>query len=559
MGDKSPAPLLAGRDHRTSIRAVTSWDIAVATVAACLRHGVREFVVCGGARNAALVEVLAQAEAAGHATVRRHFEERSAGFFALGRTMHGPPCAVVTTSGTAVAELLPAVVEARYQGRPLVLVTADRPARFRHSGAPQCIVQPGIFGRYAGRGEWADWDRRSPWHVNVELEEDFEVGKIGDLQPSGAGIAAKPEDPDRPSTPATGAPRELAPHPQWPRLSVAGLARWLKDEVYRGLVVMVGELEPDDREDVYHFIHDLRVPVVAEATSGLREVLGALVLADPDRQLRETPPGKVLRIGAVPSGRFWRDLEELPETEVWNLTRSGWPGLARPSHTTDAAIAAAIRALGDIGVVDDALDLLEGNSRRAAEIDELLEAYPDSEPGMLRTLSTYAALGSGVFLGNSQPIREWNLFAQWDQPIPEVRANRGANGIDGQISTWLGWSAARQDAWCVVGDLTALYDLAAPALLGQVERRGRVLAVVNNGGGQIFSRVPRLAKMGGRGRELMLNAHDLSLEGWAAMWGMDYLRIAAQDDFDALEPGAQPLLVELRPSAKETATFWNRW
>jgi 2-succinyl-5-enolpyruvyl-6-hydroxy-3-cyclohexene-1-carboxylate synthase len=210
-------------------------------------------------------------------------------------------------------------------------------------------------------------------------------------------------------------------------------------------------------------------------------------------------------------------------------------------------------------VADDALDLLGGNPRRAAQVDELLEAHPDSEPGMLRTLSTYAALGSGVFLGNSLPIREWNLFAQRDQPIPEVRANRGANGIDGQISTWLGWSAQEQDSWCVVGDLTALYDLAAPAMLGQVERRGRVLAVMNNGGGRIFSRVPRLASMSERGRELMLNAHDVSLEGWAAMWDMDFLRIGRQEDFDGLEPGDRPVVVELRPSAKETTAFWERW
>ncbi len=505
------------------------------TVHKCLANGIREFVVCAGARNAALVEVLAQAETAGHVTLRRHFEERSAGFFALGRTLHGEPCAVVTTSGTAVAELLPAVIEAHYQGRPLVLLTADRPERFRGSGAPQCIVQPGIFGGYAGSGDWAEWDRRSPWHVNVELEEDFEVGEW-----TGPGFVAQTHA------------------PEWPRLAVAGLARWLKDDLYKGLVVMIGQLEPDDLEEAYHFIHDLKVPVVAEATSGLREALGALVLADPDRQLKQEPPGKVLRLGGVPSGRFWRDLEELPETEVWNVTRSGWPGLARESHTTPSPVAAVIRALGEVEVADDALDLLEGNTRRAAGLDELLEAYPDSEPGMLRTLSSYAALGQGVFLGNSLPIREWNLFAQWDTPIPELRANRGANGIDGQISTWLGWTASRQDAWCVVGDLTALYDLAAPAMLGQVEREGRVLVVINNGGGKIFSRVPRLAAMSERGRQLMLNAHEVSLEGWASMWGMRYLRIERQEDFDGLEPGGGPLVVELRPSAKDTAAFWER-
>jgi 2-succinyl-5-enolpyruvyl-6-hydroxy-3-cyclohexene-1-carboxylate synthase len=508
----------------------------VETVMACLDHGVREFVVCAGARNAALVEVLAQAEAAGLAVVRRHFEERSAGFFALGRTMQGSPCAVVTTSGTAVAELLPAVIEARYQGRPLVLLTADRPARFRGTGAPQAIVQPGIFGDHAASGDWREWDGRSPWHVNVELEEDFTPAPV-DF-----------------SLAAPASPRPV----KWPRLSVADLSRWLQEDVYRGLVVMVGELEPEDREDVFHFLLTLKVPVVAEATSGLREALGSLVLADADAVLRAMPPGKILRLGAVPSGRFWRDLEDLPQVEVWNVTPSGWPGLARECRTLTAEVGRVIRALGDVEEIDDALEHLDGNSRRAAVIDELLEAFPDSEPGMLRTLSRYAALGTCLYLGNSLPIREWNQYAQRDEPQPEVRANRGANGIDGQISTWLGWTAELTEAWCVVGDLTAMYDLAAPAMLGQIEQSGRVLVVVNNGGGRIFSQLPRLDAMSDRARELMLNPHNISLEGWATLWGMRYLRITRQEDFDALETEGPTLLLELVPSEKETTAFHAR-
>jgi 2-succinyl-5-enolpyruvyl-6-hydroxy-3-cyclohexene-1-carboxylate synthase len=333
----------------------------------------------------------------------------------------------------------------------------------------------------------------------------------------------------------------------------------LKDDLYRGLVLIIGGIEEEDREEVFHFALDLGVPVVAEATSGLREALAGLVLPDPDRSLKAVPPGKVLRLGSVPSGRFWRDLEELPATDVWNVCRSGFSGLARESQTITGQVGRVIRALGEIESADDALDYLPSSSRRMAEIDELLEAHPDSEPGLVRAISHYAALGSGVYLGNSLPIREWNLFAQRDRPVPEVRANRGVNGIDGQLSTWLGASAAKEDAWCVVGDLTALYDLSAPAMLGQVVTKGRVLVVINNGGGAIFSRVPRLQAMGPRGRELMQNPHRVSLEGWAAMWGMGYVKIASMDDFDALEAGDQTLLVEVIPSEKETAVFWEKW
>ena len=127
--------------------------------------GVEEFVVCGGSRNAPLIVALADSR------TFSFVDERSAAFFALGRSRRDDkPVAVVTTSGTAVAELLPATVEAYYSGTPLVLITADRPARFRGTGAPQTIEQVGIFGSYAATAI-ENWSRRQPLHLNVEFDE----------------------------------------------------------------------------------------------------------------------------------------------------------------------------------------------------------------------------------------------------------------------------------------------------------------------------------------------------------------------------------------------------
>ncbi|MFT3990532.1 MAG: thiamine pyrophosphate-binding protein [Luteolibacter sp.] len=516
---------------------MNAWSKALGVVEECLRAGVTDFVVCAGARNAALLEALARAEKAGLARVWRHFEERCAGFFALGRTMEtARPCAVVTTSGTAVAELLPAVVEAFYQARPLVAITADRPGDFRGTGAPQTISQPGIFGEHAFQGGFEGWCGRLPLHLNVELDEAFTAGTEDFSGFQAGGFQPKSE-----------------------RIDVSALARWLREGWYRGLVVMVGGLEPDEREEVFHFCQSLGVPLVAEATSGLREALQSLALPDSDRTLKENPPGKVLRIGEVPSGRFWRDLEELPEISVWSVCRNGLPGLARETSVTQGPIGRLMKALGEVELIDDAQDYLVSAGSQMAKIEELLEAYPDSEPALLRTLSTYASIGGGIFLGNSMPIREWNLFAQWDRPIPSVRANRGANGIDGQVSTWLGWSADLSDSWAVVGDLTALYDLAAPFVLEQVHCEGRVLVVINNGGGKIFERLPRLQSMSPRAIEWMTNPQSADLSGLATLWGMDHLRINNVDDFDKFEPGKKTLLMEIVPSAKQTEAFWKAW
>lgn len=519
-------------------RRVNAWQVAMDVVKGCLKAGVGEFVVCGGARNAAILEVLARAEAAGVAKVWRHFEERGAGFFALGRCMaHGRPCAVVTTSGTAVAELLPAVIEASYQARPLVAITADRPAIYRGTGAPQSIDQLGIFGGHAWRDGFAEWDGQRPLHLNVELEEAFEAVEGEDF--------------------AAGDLAEFVP-PRG-RIDVAGLARWLREGNFRGLVVMLGGLEPGEREEVFHFCHALRAPVVADAASGLREALRELALADGDRLLRNEPPGKVLRLGEVPCGRFWRDLEDLPGVAVWSVCRNGLPGLARQSQVTQGPLERVLAALGEIGEAGDVLDLLPQAARRRAIVSELLEAYPDSEPGLLHTLSNYAALADDLFLGNSLPVREWELFAQTERPLPSVRANRGANGIDGQISTWLGASAETPRSWAVLGDLTTLYDLAGPFVLAQMPCDGRVLAVVNNGGGGIFKRLPRLAAMSPNAAGWMTNPQAADFAGFALLWGMDHLRIRRADDFDRFEEGPRTLLLEVLPDAGQTAAFWAAW
>ncbi|NJM36808.1 MAG: hypothetical protein HC845_02445 [Akkermansiaceae bacterium] len=520
-----------------STAAVNAWFLAVEVVKKCLNAGVGEFVVCAGARNAALLEALARAEAAGLVRVWRHFEERSAGFFALGRTMEtARPCAVVTTSGTAAAELFPAIIEAHYQARPLVAITADRPAAFRGSGAPQAIEQLGIFGIYAAQGDLNQWDGKRPLHLNVEFEEAFELGdetfsqeKLGDFLPR----------------------RE--------RLDVAALARWLREEHYKGIVVMIGGLEPDEREEVFHFCQDLGAPVVAEATSGLREALQSLAIHDADRVLKNCLPGKILRLGDVPSGRFWRDLESFPQVSVWSVCRNGLPGLARKSQVTQGALDRVIQALGPVEFTDDALDYLAGAGSRSVKIDELLEIYPDSEPALLRTLSQYASIGGGVFLGNSMPIREWNLFAQWTRAVPSVRANRGANGIDGQISTWLGWSADIRETWAIFGDLTALYDLAAPFVFDQIDCQGRVLVVINNGGGKIFERLPRLQTMSPRAVEWMTNPQTAYFPGFAKLWGMNHLRVRTVDDFDQFQPGEKTLLLEIVPDPEQTKAFWAAW
>jgi len=511
----------------------------------CLRIGIREFVVCPGGRNVPLIAVLDDADGV---QIWTHHDERVAGFFALGRSMgSGEPCAVVVTSGTAVAELLPAVIEAKYQGRPIVIISADRPSSYRGSGAPQVINQVGIFGEHVERcvdierktdsgfhceDVFSGWSKTAPWHLNVCLGEKEEILGKKLSEPNGFVLDRK-------------------------NFHVGELVKHISD-VWNGLCVFVGGLDPEDREEVYYFLKDLKVPVIADATSGLREGLHKikLLVSKPDHFFKNNQFGRVLRIGEVPVGRAWRELENHAQIEVFNVCRTPYTGISRDSNIVTGNITRILKGMGEIFPVGDTTDALVHNSKGWAQVDEMLERFPESEPAMVRLVSQYAVSASSLFLGNSMPIREWNEFAQREHPQENVDANRGVNGIDGQLSTWIGNTVGFDDSWAIFGDLTTQYDQSALSLLAQCGAKRRVLIVINNAGGRIFDRLPAVQVLDDHKREIIQNETPFDYKAWADMWGMDYQLARCSDEIDIDAPD-HGLIVELRPSDKETEAFWE--
>jgi 2-succinyl-5-enolpyruvyl-6-hydroxy-3-cyclohexene-1-carboxylate synthase len=598
--------------------------------------GVVDFVVCAGARNVPLVGSLLERCQDLNLRVWHHFDERAAAFFALGLGKGtGDPVAVLTTSGTAVAELLPAAIEAYYSGIPLVWVTADRPVDFRGSGSPQAIEQAGIFGPYAmaldveaveGLTSLRDWTRDAPLHLNVCFDEPRADDRNASWEPEPsvaerANVPTERPDDAHPGSVAasatadafigapvaeranvpTGRPKDAHPgsvaasatadafmgapvveranvpterpddaHPgsvaasatadafivapvaeranvpterpddAHPGSVAASATAFCSDR--EGLLVLLGELPSSWRPSVESFLVSLGAPVWAEATSGLREspaLAGLLRYGEP------ALPQKILRIGGVPSLRLWRDLETNPGIPALSICRRPFSGLARASQLEVTRAFPALTLPTQEGQFPES-SLCNGGA---------LARFPRSEPALVHDLSRGIPPHALVYLGNSLPIREWNRFATIDPPHPHAHASRGANGIDGQVATFLGLSNGAEESWGLFGDLTALYDLNAPALLPQLAPGKRRIVVINNGGGRIFSRLPSMAGMAHGEKQVTENRHRIGFEAWASMWGVEYRFWRAGEAFPEDLPDT--VLIEAIPDEDETEAFWN--
>jgi 2-succinyl-5-enolpyruvyl-6-hydroxy-3-cyclohexene-1-carboxylate synthase len=290
-------------------------------------------------------------------------------------------------------------------------------------------------------------------------------------------------------------------------------------------LVIIGGLHPRHRERVRELVRG--AAVYAEPLSGLRE---HSTITAGERMIARGDFDGVMRIGNVPTLRFWRDLEtlELPVEHYSDLPFTGLTrGVVQPIEQFRGAAAAS------------AAEFFSADRDLRERFERILDDEPQSELAMLRELSRELPGNARVYLGNSLPIREWDLVAA-RKPF-EHEANRGANGIDGQLSTFFGWCEPDRDNVCIVGDLTALYDLNAPWIVPQLDPGIRFrIVIINNGGGRIFSRVASLRALDPATRERIIeNAHDVHFDHWAAMWGIE--------------------VTELRPDAEASKRVWERY
>ena len=473
-----------------------------------IRAGVREAVICPGSRSTPMTLAVARSSLRAHVRL----DERSAGFFALGLAKRsGRPSLLVVTSGTAAAELHAAVAEASLDDVPIIVVTADRPPELHHIGSPQTIPQSAMFGplaRFSFDPGPAASLPRSSWRPIASRLVAEAAGWIGAPGPVHANLGfvdplvgvADEAPPGRPA----GEPWFTATDVG----TVVGPDSFGLLAGRRGVIV-AGRGCGEDRL-ILAGAATLGWPVIADPRSGLRKE-GSGVVTSADSLLRSArvaeclAPEVIVLAGAPPASKVVGEWISRCSQGGARIVVVGEHGPARhPSRTPadfvvsrPASFFAALDAL-DLAPVDGWSERWRTLDARADEvIAQLLATDALTEPGVARLVASAVPPGTTIVASSSMPLRDLEWFGGAIAGDAEVLANRGANGIDGVVSTALGAaSVAEGPVVALVGDLAFFHD--ASALVDGLEGGSRaVIVVVDNHGGGIFSFLPQRGLLAG--------------------------------------------------------------
>ncbi len=489
------------------------------------RHGVQHLCIAPGSRSAPLTLA-----AASHSKLHchTHFDERGLGHLALGLAKaSGQRVALIVTSGTAVANLYPAIIEARLTGEKLIVITADRPPELIGCGANQAIEQQGIFASHAATlslprptpeisarwlaaalDEQLAHQQAGAVHINVPLAEPLYGEDNGEFMSWRDSLAGWWQD-----------SRPWVNHRQWQATETQ--EKWRHWQQRRG-VVIAGGVTAAQGQRIASWAQQLGWPLLADVQSQTGTPLPAadLWLGNPLAQQTLAQAEIIVQFGGrLISKRLlqWQASQQAP---LWLID----PLAGR----RDAANLHGDRIVADI---DDWLDqhppqchtrwaraLEPLVTRTQREIVAACEAFGEAQ--LAHRLPQLLPDGGQLFLGNSLLVRLVDALAQLPAGYP-VYSNRGASGIDGLLSTAAGVQRGQpRPTLVLLGDISALYDLNALALLRHAPAP-LVLVIVNNNGGQIFSMLPTPASQ--RERYFCM-PQDVNFSHAAAMFGLHYAR-----------------------------------
>lgn len=543
---------------------------------------VDEFITCGlrqvclapGSRNTPLVLAFAERP---EVQVFSHLDERSAAFFALGLAIGSElPTAVVCTSGSAAANFFPAIVEAHQSRIPMLVLTSDRPHELRGSGANQTINQVNMYGDYAlwsvdmalpesepptvvlhnlrttaGRAmAIAMGQRRGVVHLNLPFREPL----IPDLDDSPPAKAAN----DAPPLPHTRIQLGKSTADISPALQ-------LVQSIDQGLIICgphAAKTEAE-RNGIQRLSDVTGFPILADPISGLRFSHTPVVSSYNSflPQINLPAPQMILRFGDVPTSKALNSFIAQSEATYYvHFPRDGvW---SDDSHRVTNVI-----TLDPATLTQQLTHLpykITPYGRFLVELDQLVWRKLDEslgqsdklfDAGVVYDIVQQIPANSTLFMGNSLPIRHLDQFGKPQQKLLFAHANRGASGIDGNLSTALGLGAARRGhpLVAVVGDITFYHDMNG---LLAVKRCGVpiTLVVLNNNGGGIFHRLP-INQFDPYFTDYFITPHDLEFSHAAKLYGLEYHVVDSRSQFrerlSSSLQSKQSSLIEVRTDAKQ--------
>ena len=489
-------------------------SIATANSTACAafvdelaRSGITDVVICPGSRSTPLAVAFAR-----HGAIRTHIhlDERSGSFMALGLAKaSGRHVPVVTTSGTAAAELHAAVIEASLDGVPYLALTADRPPRLRGVGAPQTIDQLRLYGSAVDIFADAPLPHESTPQAFRQLAVQALSFTVAHLN--------FPFDEPLLGTPTSEAD-ELLAGDELQAVVNDGAARTVEffslPPVERGVIIAGGPI--DDPAAVLRLAEQWQWPVFADPRSGCR-LPHPNVIAHADGLLRDVAPrvDLVVRFGSLPASKVvnqWLGAQTVPHFHIAPHDRKEDPY----GVVTDRVVATASAFCAGVSEPSSPrpenwmLAWRKADDVFASAISESLAQYDyPTEPGVARSIVNSMPEDSVLVVSSSMPIRDVEWYTERRDGL-KVLANRGANGIDGVVSTAVGAALSGAPTALFIGDIAFLHD--TNGLIGLTKRNVNLcLVVLDNDGGGIFSFLPQASALGEDEFELLFgtphNAH----------------------------------------------------
>lgn len=446
----------------------SSTVLARSTVRQLIELGIQDVVLSPGSRNAPLSIAFYEAENMGLIKLHVRIDERGAAFFALGiAKATGRYVPVVCTSGTAVANLYPAVLEAHHSDVKLLLLTADRPSRLRKTGSNQTTIQKQIFGDFvrthidtATPIELSHLlNGRGPIHINLQFEEP--------LLPDAA-----QQDEDW----LKGIHAVALPQKSHPRVSI-------RTSTTRNLVIVGHDRAGIDAEKIVRFAKDFGAPIIAEDPLVFPHAIAhAPIILSDERTRAALLPEKVIVIGRT---TLSRSINSFIATSPYTIVIDPRIEKIDTERKADEVHYQLPTIEGKVDRNDLWFDKWAKYESKAKVAVEILPEW--CEARALQTITRELQNDAAFFVSSSRPIRDIESFATARDGVTTY-ANRGLAGIDGNLSTAMGIATFHEETVAVLGDLAFLHDVSA---LAQPTKDPLTIIVIDNDGGGIFSTLPQ--------------------------------------------------------------------